>query len=117
MLQKPICNILFVYRDIGFQKRTSNSEYRETEESRGGLEGRQPLQWRIHLIEGAVQQPLIFYRIRSVTMSSSTAMTVGLPLSERSCTGSISDIMGVITPPFCSTVKARDAVIRTAAAR
>ena len=31
MLQKPICNILFVYRYIGFHKRTSNSEYREIE--------------------------------------------------------------------------------------
>jgi len=28
---KPICNILFVYRDIGSHKRMSNSEYREIE--------------------------------------------------------------------------------------
>jgi len=44
MLQTLICNILFVSRDIGFHKRTSNSEFRETEEPRGGLEGPQPLQ-------------------------------------------------------------------------
>ena len=31
MLQKPICNILFVYRYIGSHKRTSNSEYQEIE--------------------------------------------------------------------------------------
>jgi len=44
MLQKPICNILFDYMDIGFHKRTSNSEYREIKEPWGGLEGPQPLQ-------------------------------------------------------------------------
>jgi hypothetical protein len=44
MLQKPICNILFVYRDIGFHKRMSNSEYWEKRKPRGGLEGPQPLQ-------------------------------------------------------------------------
>ncbi len=44
MLQKPIYNILFVYRHIGFHKRMSNNEYREIEEPRGGLEGPQPLQ-------------------------------------------------------------------------
>ena len=44
MLQKLICNILFVYMDIGFYKGMSNIEYREKRKPRGGLEGPQPLQ-------------------------------------------------------------------------
>ena len=39
MLQKPICNILFVCRDIGSYRKMSNNEYREKRNPRGGLEG------------------------------------------------------------------------------
>ncbi len=39
MLQKLICNILFVCRDIGSHRRMSNNEYREKRRPRGVLEG------------------------------------------------------------------------------
>ena len=45
MLQKPICNILFVYRDIGSYTRMSSSEYREIETPGVVWKGRSPSKW------------------------------------------------------------------------
>ncbi len=42
ILQKPICNILFVYRDIGSHRRMSSSEYREIKSLGVVWRGRSP---------------------------------------------------------------------------